>query len=196
MFKSKPFIVTLTGDLGSGKSSLSKLLCASLKAEYYSTGFAQRAIADKMGISTLELNKLADTDSSIDDKIDGVFKDLAQTKTNLVVDSRMAWHFLPRSFKIRLKVNPFIAAERVMKDDKRQSEAYDSVEQAVDMIEQRKKSERERFLRYYNVDIYDDSNYDLIIDTSGKTMDQVFKKVLAAIEEARQPLWTKLLKRK
>lgn len=179
---SKPLIVTLTGDLGSGKSSLSNALCQSLDAEYYSTGSAQRKIAEEMGVTTLELNHLADKDPTIDDRIDGVFAKLVKTKKPMVVDSRMAFHFIPGSFKIRLKVNPYIAAERILKDTKRKGEQYDDVEQAVEKIEARKTSERERFLRYYKVDIYDDSNYDLTVDTSGKTPEQVYDKVMSAIQ--------------
>ena len=81
-----------------------------------------------------------------------------------------------------MKVNPYIAAERILKDTKRKGEQYDDVEQAVEKIEARKTSERERFLRYYKVDIYDDSNYDLTVDTSGKTPEQVFDKVMSAIQ--------------
>lgn len=177
-----PLIVTLTGHLGSGKSSLAKKICDHINADYYSTGVAQRRLAAELGISTLEMNKRAETDHSIDDKIDSIFAELSKTDVPLVVDSRMAFHFIPESFKIRLKVNPYIAAERIMKDDDRASETYSDIEEAVMMIEKRRESERERFLSYYKVDIEDDNAYDLIIDTSGKTPHQVFKIVTDAID--------------
>ena len=102
--------ITLTGDLGSGKSAVSKILCEKTGFEYVSTGRIQRQLAQEMGIDTLEMNRLADTDPSIDERIDGIFVSLGQDPSGYVVDSRMAWFFLPKSFKIYLKTDVAIAA--------------------------------------------------------------------------------------
>ena len=69
------FIITLSGQLGSGKSTVGKLLAKKLGYTFYSTGNAQRKIAAERGLTTLELNKLSMTDSSIDEQIDSVFKE-------------------------------------------------------------------------------------------------------------------------
>lgn len=177
-----PIIVTLAGHLGSGKSSLAKKLCTELGADFYSTGAAQRKLADELGVTTLELNQMAETDKSIDDRIDSIFAELSDTDVPLVVDSRMAFHFIPRSFKIRLTVDAKIAAERIMNDDKRSSENYESLEEAIDMIEKRRSSEQARFIRYYDVDIENPDNYDLIIDTSDKPVEEVNKLVCDALQ--------------
>lgn len=162
-----PFIVTISGDLGSGKSRLAQALAGKYGADRYSTGSAQRELADKLGITTLELNQRAETDPTIDEQIDGVFKNLANTSRNLIVDSRMAWHFLPRSFKIKLEVHPDIAAERVAQDTTRFSEGpYKTTADIAAALKARKASERERFLRYYGVDIDERNNYDLVINTT------------------------------
>ena len=109
----KPLIMTITGDVGSGKSVLADALVQRFDADRYSTGTVQRKLAEDMGITTLELNKRAETDPSIDEKIDSVFKSLEDTPVNLIVDSRMAWNFLPQSFKLKLEVNPLASAQRV-----------------------------------------------------------------------------------
>lgn len=163
-----PLIVTISGDLGSGKSVLGKALVEYWNAEHYSTGVIQRKMAEEKGISTLELNKLAETDKSIDDEIDGAFAKLSETETNLVVDSRMAWHFLPRSFKIKLEVNPVLAAERIIAAD-RTHEKYGDFDATLQGLKDRKASERERFLKYYGVDIENPDNYDLVIETTDVT---------------------------
>lgn len=164
----KPLIVTISGDLGSGKSVLADALVNYWHAERYSTGVIQRQMAAEKGITTLELNKLAETDKSIDDEIDSAFAKLAQTETNLVVDSRMAWHFLPESFKIKLEVNPVLAAERIIAAD-RNNEKYGDFDATLKGLKERKASERERFLKYYGVDIEDQDNYDLVIETTDVT---------------------------
>lgn len=161
-----PKIITLTGDLGAGKSLLSKALMSAFEAEYYSTGAAQRHLAEEMGISTLELNKLAEKEKWVDEKIDSIFKTLGSRNKNLIVDSRMAWHFLPQSFKIRLEVDSDIAAKRVSEDTTRRGEAYTDLAQTKEGILKRKQSESARFKEYYNVDLGAHDNYDLVIDTT------------------------------
>jgi len=162
-----PFIVTISGDLGSGKSVLTSALVERWGAERYSTGLVQRKLAESLGITTLELNKRAETDKSIDDQIDSVFRSLAQTPTNLVVDSRMAFHFLPQSFRIKLEVHPQVAAQRIKGDTSRVGEGvYTTPEEVEAAIVARKSSERERFIRYYNTDIEDHVGYDLVINTT------------------------------
>lgn len=163
----KPIIITISGDLGSGKSLLANALVERWQAERYSTGVVQRKLAEKMGITTLELNRRAETDRSIDDQIDSVFKNLARTPTNLVVDSRMAFHFLPMSFRVKLEVPPAIAAARVGKDTGRIGEGdYRTQAEVEAALGARKASERARFKAYYNADIEDHAGYDLVINTA------------------------------
>ena len=79
-------IITISGMLGSGKSTVAKLLAECLGWDYYSTGNAQREIAAKRGMTTLELNRLADTDPSIDKEIDGVFIKIFKDAINFLID--------------------------------------------------------------------------------------------------------------
>lgn len=180
------FIITISGDLGSGKSVLAERLAKHYKANRYSTGTAQRQLAAEMGITTLELNQRAETDKTIDDKIDGVFKSLSKTDVNLIVDSRMAWHFLPSSFKIKLEVAPQIAADRISKDNTRIGEGDTSPDVILQSILDRRASEKERFLRYYNADITANENYDLVVNTYGVEPDAIAKQVIACINKWRE----------
>lgn len=163
----KPIIISISGDLGSGKSLLASALVERWEADRYSTGMVQRRLADRMGITTLELNKRAETDRSIDDQIDSVFKNLAKTPKNLVVDSRMAFHFLPMSFRIKLEVHPQVAASRIQGDTSRVGEGnYETIAHIEAAIIARKSSERERFKAYYNADIEDHAGYSIVINTT------------------------------
>lgn len=168
----RPLIITISGDLGGGKSVLANALVNYWGAEAYSTGKIQRKMAEERGITTLELNKLAETDKSIDDEIDGNFRKLAETDRNLVIDSRMAWHFIPESFKIKLEVNPVLAAERIIAAN-RAEEKYGDFDATLQGLKDRKASERERFMKYYGVDIEDQDNYDLVIETTDVTPEAI-----------------------
>jgi CMP/dCMP kinase len=158
--------ITITGDLGSGKSTVSKHLVNAYGYKRIATGDIQRQMAQELGVTTLELNKMAEVDPSIDREIDSIFESLRYSTESIVVDSRLAWHFLPRSFKVKLQVSPFVAAERVRLDLNRINEAYEDQRQALAGLRARRKEEVERFKRIYGVNIEDEENYDLVIDTT------------------------------
>jgi CMP/dCMP kinase len=172
--------ITITGDLGSGKSAVSRLLCDLTGFDYVSTGKIQRKLADEMGIDTLEMNRRADTDPSIDERIDGVFVALGKDPAGYIIDSRMAWFFLPQSFKVYLKTDVTVAATRILNDPGRNSEKYQSVEEAVEKIVARKKSENDRFLLKYGADCTNMANFNLVIDTTPLRLDDVARQILEA----------------
>jgi len=153
---------------------------------YYSTGLAQRHIAEQLGITTLELNLLANKDPTIDEKIDGVFKQMNKDGKSYVVDSRLAWHFMPDSFKVKLITDENTAAWRIMHDSTRTGERhYETVQEAKDEIHQRRQSEIARFLHTYNVNIENEEAFDLIVDTTHLTPEQVCDKILEAYNEQK-----------
>lgn len=175
--------ITITGDLGSGKSAVSRLLCARTGFQYISTGRIQRQLAEEMGIDTLEMNRRADIDPGIDEKIDSVFVELGKSPEHYIVDSRMAWHFLPGSFKVYLRADVRVAAERILGDPTRNSEQYQSLEEAVEKITARKASENARFLMKYGADCTNMANFDLVVDTTCRTPEEVCGLILESLQE-------------
>jgi cytidylate kinase len=157
--------ISISGDLGSGKSTISNILNKHLNYDYIYTGGIQRQIAEKYNMTTNELNIYAETHPEIDEEIDAVFKSLDKTD-NLIIDSRLAWFFIPNSFKVFLKTETVIAAKRISQDTKRKNESYLSLEEAVDKIEKRKESENKRYKNLYGVNCLDMDNYNLVVDTS------------------------------
>jgi cytidylate kinase len=158
--------VAISGDLGSGKSTVCKILEEKLACKVYSTGKIQRKIAEKYNMTTLELNKYSETHPEIDQEIDAAVAALAKEPENIVFDSRLAWHFVPDSFKVHLIVDIAVAAKRVLTAKRGKSETYASLEEAIDKLRQRKTSENNRYCEIYQVNCSDWDNYNLIIDTS------------------------------
>lgn len=178
--------ITITGSLGSGKSTIAKMLAECFHFDTYSTGNAQRQIAAKHNMTTLELNKLADQEAWVDQEIDGVFKDLNASDKNYVVDSRLAWHFMPDSFKVKLIVSPTVAADRIFNDKKRNGEnTYATPTDALNVLLARRASEVERFKKTYGVDIEDDRHFDFVLDTSDLTPEQVCNRICDAYQHVR-----------
>ncbi len=174
--------ITITGDLGSGKSAVSRILCDRTGFTYVSTGRIQRQLAEELGLDTLEMNRRADVDPSIDERIDGIFAELGKKPEGYVVDSRMAWFFLPESFKVFLKIDVRLAATRILSDPNRSSEQYASIEDAIPKILARKQSENERFLKKYGADSTNLDNFDLVVDTGSRTPDEVAGLILKGLE--------------
>lgn len=167
--------ITITGKLGSGKSTVCSLFSARYGFETVSTGAIQRECARSLGVTTLELNRMCKTDRSLDDKIDNMTATMSRERPDdlLIFDSRMAWHFVEKSFKVFLTVDPLVAANRVMSNPRGNEERYESVEDACRGLTERSEAEHARFVSMYHADYFLFSNYDLIIDTSKRSPEEV-----------------------
>jgi CMP/dCMP kinase len=169
-----PFRITIAGDIGSGKSTVAKKLAEWLGVAPLSTGGIQRQLAQQRRLSVLELNKLAEEDPSIDREIDGYLMRLPDG--DLVVESRMAWHFVPNTLKVYLYISDGAAARRII-GAQRIDEDYGTIANATQPIMARRRSEIVRFKKYYDVDIDELRNYDLVIDTTFASVDEVVEQV-------------------
>ena len=177
-------LISITGKLGSGKSTICNLLKDRYGFEIYSTGAFQREVAREMGITTLELNKRLREDPSLDYVIDDAVKKLSieRAQDKLIFDSRMAWHFANKSFKIFLTIDPREAARRVMLNQRGSEEFYANEDEACEKLIERSQVEQARFMQIYGVDYYDFNNFDLIVDTTSRTPDEIINIIVAAYE--------------
>ena len=175
--------ISLAGDLGSGKSTVGKLLAEKFGAQMYSTGTIQRELAAKMNMTTLELNKYSETHPEVDDMIDDGLRALNEKDVSVVIDSRMAWHFVPSSFSVYMSADPAVAAARIMNAG-RESEPFESLDEAVRSIAERRQSEQARYMHLYGVDIKDLKNYDFVIDTSDISPETVAGRIAEAYQKS------------
>lgn len=189
-------ILTVSGDLGSGKTSVAKALAARLGYRYLSTGQLHRDMATEMGLNALELNIRAESDPEIDRRIDGMLLELADEAQDYVIDSRVAWHFVRGSLKIYLTADPDVAAERITEDKARVNEpSYLSVMDAKAQLLARAESENRRFFAKYGISRRNPDNYDVIVDTTLLSTEDVLNQLLVLISQwqiGRLPnkLWT------
>ncbi|MBB4037650.1 cytidylate kinase [Dysgonomonas hofstadii] len=176
--------ISITGDLGSGKSSVAKLLTEKLGYQYIYTGLMQRKIAEERGMNTLELNYFSEKNKDIDDYIDNYLMELDKAKENYILDSRLAWHFVKSSYKIYLTVKPEIAAQRVFLDENRINEPdAKSIEERISTLQERKMVEVRRFKKLYNIDCLNFENYNLVIDTSYSSVEDICNLIITLFKE-------------
>lgn len=144
-----------------------------------------RGLALERWVSIIDINREAETDGGIIDTIlDDRQRDLWKIENNFIIDGRLAFHFIPHGIKIFLTVTPEEAAHRIFADQTRQGvETHETIEHAIANIETRRKSENERYMKYYWLHIYDMWLYDIVIDTSSRTPDEVFDIVIQTIDE-------------
>ena len=164
--------ISLAGDLGSGKSTVSNILISELGAEYYSTGSIVRTLAEKMGMTVVELNQYMETHPEIDTMIDDGIAALSDDERMLIIDSRMAWHFTRGTFKVYLTVDLETSALRIMNAN-RKGEHNSTLDETVKSTRDRRLSEQKRYMDQYGVDIKDLMNYALIVDTTAASPEEI-----------------------
>jgi len=182
-------IVTITGFPGSGKSTLGKGIARALGLKHYSAGDFLRQIAKERGIGLLELHKEMGKDDSVDKELDRRNRELGEKEDGFVIDGRMAWHFIPKSLKIFVKVDLEKAAERVFQDTKEGKEERKgeqgnlSVRETVQNMRKRMEMNKERYLKLYSLDYLDEKNYDIVVDTTDSGIEETREKVLKQIKQ-------------
>ena len=153
-----------------------------------------REMATERGISLIEIGREAEHDGWIIDRmLDERQKHLGETEDNFIIDGRLAFHFSPQAVKIFLRVESSEAARRIFRDATRSSvETHIDLAEAAHNIEVRRESENTRYMQYYGIAIYDMSLYDIVIDTTNKSPEEVFDTVVWELEKYRNrsaPAW-------
>jgi CMP/dCMP kinase len=176
-------IITVAGSPGSGKSSTAKAVASALGFNHFSSGDQFRQLAVERGESIEAMNISAEVQRDIDLKVDNLLQEMYRTTQQLVIDSRMAWRWMPNSFKVFLMLDPDTAAERIffhLQSEGRISEAAQSVEEVRDSIERRSASEQKRYSALYAVNVTDPLNFDVVINTKFNDLQTVTAIVGAA----------------
>lgn len=178
-------IISISGKPGSGKSTVAKTLAKKLNLKHFSGGDFMRQMAKERSISLLELSKIAEKDRSVDEEIDKQTIELGKKENDFVIDSRTAWHFIPRSIKIFLDVGLAEGAKRIFNDLRPEEKENTTIEHIRANIVRREASEQQRYKKYYNIDSFNKKNYDLVIDTTNLTPDQVVNKITEFVKKKK-----------
>lgn len=167
----KKHIITISGKPGSGKSSTADKVADMLDYARYSSGDMVRTILQRENLTLSEYNRRALSDHALDSKIDEYLRNL-RNKQNIVIDSRLGFYWIPESFKVYLDLDIQVATVRIFKDAvsnnmrMKSGETVDSLDLVAKQVKTRMATEQDRFRNLYNVDPYNTSRFDLIIDTS------------------------------
>ena len=174
-------IMTLAGKVGSGKSTIGDFIAKELNMKRYSMGDMRRKMAADRGMTIAELNRLGEKEDWTDREVDEYQKKLAEKEDNFAIDGRLSWFFIPNSIKIFVDVDPKVGAERVFLAKRGSEKPYKSVGEAERANKERIESDIKRYQKLYNINPYKLENYDIIIDTSEMTIEEMNKLALKAV---------------
>ena len=182
-------LITIWWKAGSGKGTVSKLLAKELGYEIISVWDMKRKLAAEMWINIIEFNKIWDNPENAKE-FDLKYEEYQQSlrlSDNIILDSRLWFYAQPKAFKILLDVDEEIAWERIFKA-KRETDKNTTKKHAIDEVKERNSGDEARYMKLYNIDLWNPNNYNLVIDTSERTPEEVLQIIL---EEFKAYKWKK-----
>lgn len=179
MEKNKKHIISIAGDLASGKGTASAILADKLNYTIYKNGEYFRKLAKEHNMDVTEFNKYVEKHPEIDRQIENSAKLYSLDHDNFIIDARLGWYAVPESFKVYLTVNIDVAAKRAFNDqDRKSTENFNTIEEQKNDMIKRMQLENERYFEVYGVHKEDLSNYDLVVDTTNRTPEEVAKIII------------------
>lgn len=172
-------IITVSGEIGAGKSTVARALARSLRLQHLSAGQIFREEARRRGMSLEALGRLAEQDPTIDKTLDEMQIEAARGG-DIVVDSRLSGWLIEGDLRIWLKAPLPVRAARVA--------SRDGVprDQALNVVQEREESERRRYRATYGIDLGDLTRYHVIVDTGMWSADDIVD-VLLRLAKKCQP---------
>lgn len=180
-------IISFSGDEGSGKSTAAQKMTDKLNIPRFYMGQILRDMAKSKGLTILEYVQSGENDPNVDKEVDDYMLKLSQENKNCVIESRTAFHIIPDSIKIYLKVGSEQGAKRIFKQLQEENTRNEiknklTLAEVIKKIKDRRKTDDSRYKKYYGVNIRDEKNYDYVLDTTDLSIDQVFQKIIAFVK--------------
>jgi len=162
--------ITISGLPGTGKTTVAQLLEKKLHLTYVYSGEIFRSLAKKHNMTLEAFGAYCETHRDIDEELDRHQLELLR-KGNLILEGRLSGWLAYRNdipaFKVLLAADLDTRAGRIVKREEGNQE-----KRRLEILK-REKSEATRYKKYYNIDVQDTTIYDLIIDTSKKTPEEI-----------------------
>jgi cytidylate kinase len=171
-------VVTISGLPGSGTTTVSKLLEEKTNINYVYSGDIFRKMAKEYGMSLEEFSRYCENHKDVDEELDR-YQLKILLEGNVILEGRLAGWIAYRSnissLKVALEADLETRAERIVKREK------GDLNNRKKEIESREKSEAARYKKYYDIDVYNMKIYDLVIDSSNKTPEEIVEIILKEI---------------
>ena len=162
--------ITISGNPGSGKSTVSQLLEKKLGIKYVYSGMIFRELAEKYNMTLEEFGKYCEENSEIDKELDDRQLEIL-VEGNVILEGRLAGWLAHSNnisaYKVAIVADLDIRARRIVNREK------GSIEKRKKEILERERNENTRYKKFYNIDLRDTSVYDIVIDSGNKTPEEI-----------------------
>ncbi len=173
-------VVTISGLPGSGTTTVARLLEKETGITYVYSGDIFRKMAKKYNMSLEDFGRYCEKHKEVDEELDRYQLEILK-KGNVILEGRISGWIAYRntidSLKVILEAELETRVERIIKREK-----GDFKKRKQEIIE-REKSEATRYKNYYDIDVCDTSIYDLVIDSSDKTPEEIVEIIIKEINE-------------
>ena len=171
-------LITVSGPPGSGKSTNAAGLAEALGLDHVSGGDIFREMAAEHDMSPVEFNEHAEQDDTIDRDLDRRLYEIASTRDDLVLESRLAGWLAGDHADLRFWFDApvDVRAERIADREGK------PVDRAREETQRREASEKKRYMEYYAIDIDDLSIYDAAYNTARWGPERFLDALIATVE--------------
>ena len=169
-------VITVSGPHGTGKSTYAKALAEALGLRYVCAGELFRELAKERNLSLEAFSTLAAKDPAIDKLIDERTKTEAK-KGGTVIDAQLGAWMLNKiaDVKVLMVAPDEVRFKRIAERDRT------SLEHAKKETIAREEIQKQRYQKYYGIDVGDLSIYDIKIDTSPYSVEQTKSVVIKEV---------------
>ncbi len=168
--------IAISGKSGCGNTTVCNLLSEKLGIPV--VNFTFRQLAEEKGYDFWEFCAMAEKDDGIDRELDSRMVKMALDSKDSILGSRLAiWNMKDADLKVYLLASD---EERVRRITKREGGSFD---ERLAQTKDRDAKDSARYRRIYGIDNSDTSVADIVIDTEGKTPEQVAEIIADAVRD-------------
>jgi len=172
--------ITISGPPGSGKTTVCQILSQRLGLEVVVSGMIFRQMAKERHMSLADFGKMCEGDPQVDLALDERMVEIAREKENVILEGRLTAYMLTRNGLDALRV--YMDADLDERAKRVAEREGGTAEQRKQEIVEREACEAKRYFSYYSIDITDRSVYDLVVDTTHLTPQEVADAIVRATE--------------
>ena len=163
--------IAISGPPGSGKTTISKIVAEKLDYECVFVGQIFRQMAQERKIDLDKFGRLAEEDETIDRELDSRMLAIAKANNNIVIEGRLSGALLKMSnvnvFAAYVTASEEVRAKRIAERESKDPETV------LKEMRIRERSEKKRYFSYYGIDSCDRGIYDLWIDSSTTSAEEI-----------------------